>query len=429
MERILISGSTVVTCDPQGRIVENGFVGLEGNRIVFLGDEDPGWPEAERIDGSDCLLIPGLINAHTHVGMTVMRGSADDLSLMDWLRDRVWPMEAAMSAEDRHWSSKLAILEMIRSGVTCFLDMSPDSEGIAAACDELGIRARLSEVLLETQDPGWKTLEAAVEHLADWNARSHPRIDFDLGPHALYTCTRPYLDRIVEAAGEWNARVQIHSSETMVEIDDCRREHDASPVELLEDWGLLAHPTTAAHCIHLSDRDREILARRKVTVAHNPSSNMKLGAGIMGAEALLAAGVTVALGTDSSASNNNLSVLGEMRRAALLQKAGDGDARSFGAGKALHAATRGGAAAAGAESSLGQIAEGFLADLTLIRCDGLHAWPPADPVSHLGYALRADDVDTVIIDGQVLLRRGEFTRCDLAEVKARCAEIAARIRP
>jgi 5-methylthioadenosine/S-adenosylhomocysteine deaminase len=357
-----------------------------------------------------------------------MRGSADDLTLMDWLRDKVWPMEAAMSAEDRYWSSKLAMLEMLRSGVTCFLDMSPDSENIARACDEIGIRARLAEVLLETQDPGWKTLDAAVEQLNDWRHRDHPRIDFDFAPHALYTCSQAYMEHLLRAARESGARLQIHVSETLSEVANCRREHGKSPVEILDEWGCFERPTTAAHCVHLNEDDREILAARDVIVAHNPTSNMKLAAGIMEAEALMSAGVTIALGTDSAASNNNLSVLGEMRRASLLQKVGDGDPTSFGAETALRAATRGGALAAGRAEELGQIRAGYRADLTLIRAEGLHAWPPADPVSHLSYALRADDVDTVLVDGEVLLERGKFTGIDAIEIKARCAEIAGRIR-
>ncbi|MBC8367338.1 amidohydrolase [bacterium] len=428
MDRIVIDGATLIPCDDDGQVLENAVVGVEGDRITFVRDGEPHWEGARHIDGSGCILIPGLINAHTHVAMTVMRGSADDLSLMDWLSDKVWPMEMAMSDEDRYWASKLAMLEMLKSGITCFLDMSLGTEGVAKACLETGLRARICEALLETQDPDRKRLDAAVEQLASWKARAHPLVDFDLGPHALYTCTRPYMDRMMEAARDLDARIQIHVAETTVELDECRRKYGMTPVEVLEEWGVLHQPTTAAHCIHLNERDREIFAKCGVTAVHNPSSNMKLAAGIMGAEALLAAGVTVALGTDSSASNNNLSILGEMRRASLLQKAGDGDATSFGAGKALFAATRGGAAAVGRSDELGQIREGYLADLTLIRADGLHSWPPADPISHLTYALRADDVDTVIVGGRVLLHRGEFTEIDSQEVMARCREIATHIR-
>jgi 5-methylthioadenosine/S-adenosylhomocysteine deaminase len=428
MDQIIIEGATVIPCDDEGLVLENAVVGVEGDRIAYLGEKAPSWDAAYRIDGRGCLLIPGLINAHTHVAMTVMRGSADDLLLMDWLRDKVWPMEMVMSDDDRYWASKLAMLEMLRSGITCFLDMSLGTEGVAKACDESGLRARICEALLETQDPDSKRLDAAVEQLANWKARAHPLIDFDLGPHALYTCTRPYMDRIMEAACAHDARIQIHVAETTVELNECQEKYGMTPVEVLEDWGVLNQPTTAAHCIHLSDKDRGIFAKHGVSAVHNPSSNMKLAAGIMGAEALLAAGVNVALGTDSSASNNNLSILGEMRRASLLQKVGDGDATSFGARKSLAAATRGGAIAAGKSGELGQIREGYLADLTLIRADNLHSWPPADPISHLTYALRADDVDTVVVGGKVLLNRGEFTQSDSAEVVARCQEIASRIR-
>ena len=429
MSRILIAYATVVTMEG-GRVFKPGWIGVESGRIAFVDRQPPGdgaWRGAETIDAAGMIALPGLINTHAHVGMTVMRGAADDLALMPWLREKIWPMESAMNPEDRYWSSRLACLEMLRGGVTAFADMSLNAESTARAAEEAGIRALVSEALLENQDEDRSTLRRALDFARDWKGSDGNRVRVGFGPHAQYTSSRPYLEAVAEAAREIDEPLQIHCCETPEEVENCRAEHGMSPIELLDEVGLFARPAIAAHCIHLGDRDREIMAERRVTAAHNPSSNMKLGNGVMDAAALTRAGVNLALGTDSTASNNNLSMFMEMRHAALLQKSATGDPTVLPAAEVLEMATTGGALAMGLEGRCGRLAPGYEADIVLLRTDGLHARPVNDAVSHLVYALGASDVDRVMIAGETILEGGCFRNLDTGEVLARCGEIASRI--
>ncbi|MFQ6615547.1 MAG: amidohydrolase family protein [Fidelibacterota bacterium] len=432
MDRILITGGTVVTLNDQGDVLDPGFVGIRGSKIGIVGHRRPEgkeWDQAVEIDASECIVIPGLINAHTHAGMTPMRGWADDMPLMPWLETKIWPMEAKMIPEDVYWGTKLAALEMLRGGVTCFNDMYWHSDQAARACREVGIRAVLSGVLIATRPDAEEQLQKALEVVTEWMGKNDNRIRFFFGPHALYTCPPAYLERVVSHAEDLGTGIHIHLSETAQEVESCKISYGGkSPVEVLQDIGVFSRPTVAAHCIHLLKSDIEIMAARKVSTVHNPSSNMKLASGIMPVEDLLGAGVNVALGTDSAASNNNLAVFTEMRMASFLQKVGKGDPTALPAPRALELATRNGAEAIGMGGRLGRIREGFDADLVLVRNRRIHASPPADPFSNLVYSLRPDDVDTVFVAGKRVLAGGEFVDVDVEEVIAKAAEIAERIR-
>lgn len=432
MDRILITGGTVVTMNDRGDVLDPGVVGIGGSKIGFVGRSGPTgktWDQAVEVNASECIVIPGLINAHTHAGMTPMRGWADDMPLMTWLETKIWPMEAKMDSEDVYWGTKLAALEMIRGGVTCFNDMYWHSDQAARACREVGMRALLSGVLIATRPDAEEQLQKAVDVVTEWMGRNDSRIRFFFGPHALYTCPPAYLERVVSHAEDLGTGIHIHLSETAEEVESCKQSYAGkSPVEVLEAIGLFSRPTIAAHCIHLSKKDIEIMATRKVSAVHNASSNMKLASGIMPVEDLLRAGVNVALGTDSAASNNNLAVLTEMRMASFLQKVGKGDPTALPAPMALELATRNGAEAIGMADRLGQLREGFDADVVLVRNSRIHASPRGDPFSHLVYSLRPDDVDTVFVAGERVLSGGEFIDVDVEEVLARIDEIAARIR-
>ncbi|MFQ6674382.1 MAG: amidohydrolase family protein [Fidelibacterota bacterium] len=431
VSRTVIGGATVVTMDDDREILQPGYIGIAGTRIGFVAHsvpEDPKWNRVARIDGAGCIAIPGLINCHTHAGMTTMRGVADDMPLMKWLETRIWPMEARMTSEDVYWGTKLAVLEMIRGGVTCFNDMYWHSDQAAQACHEVGIRAVLSGVLIATQKDPEGQLKQAVDVVNKWKERDHSRIKFYFGPHALYTCPPAYLEAVVSHARQLATGIHIHLSETASEVEGCEREYGKSPVEVLEEVGLFSRPTIAAHCIHLSPRDTDILASHRVSAIHNPSSNMKLASGVMKVEHLLDRGVNVALGTDSAASNNNLSILSEIRMASLLQKIDTGDPSALPAATVLDLATRNGAKAIQMEGRLGQLKPGFDADIVLIRNNRIHSSPPTDPVSHLVYSLRPDDVDTVFVEGEMMLTNGEFIDIDVEEVIARSTEIVQRIR-
>lgn len=431
MAKTIITGATVVTMNDRREVFCPGYIGVDGSKIDFVSNgrpDDVKWNEALEIDASSCIAIPGLINGHTHSGMTMMRGVADDMPLMKWLETKIWPMEAKLTPEDSYWGSKLAALEMIRGGITCFNDMYWHSRQTAKACEETGIRAVLSGVLIGTQANPENQLQQAVDIVSEWSGKNHDRIKFYFGPHALYTCPPKYLEKVVSHAEELSTGIHIHLSETEGEVEKCKLEYNGkSPVEVMEEIGVFSRPTIAAHCIHLSDRDIEILASRNVAAVHNPSSNMKLAAGVMDVDYLLRMGVNVSLGTDSAASNNNLSILTEMRMASLLQKIHKGDPTVLPAGRVLELATRNGATALGMEDRLGQLEAGFDADIVLIRNNQLHSSPPTDPISHLVYSLRPDDVDTVMIAGEIILRNSRFINADVEEVIAKSKEVIDRI--
>jgi len=429
VSRLLITGATVVTVDDAGTVHTPGVVAVDGERIAHVGPEAPeGFEDAERIDGEGCVAIPGLVNAHTHSGMTVMRGAADDQPLMPWLEERIWPMEARLTAEDVYWGASLACLEMLRGGVTCFADMYKDGEQAARAAADAGIRALVGEALFGVQPGAEDARRRAVETAQAWAAGGDALVRMGLAPHALYTCPPDFLGEVVDDARTIGLPLQIHVSETEGEVARTREQFGGrTPVAVLDDLGVLSVPLLAAHCVWVDDADRALLAERGAAAVHNPSSNMKLGSGVADVGALLAAGVTVALGTDSAASNNTLSVLTEMRIAALLAKVG-GDPTALPARTALGLATRGGARAVGLGEEIGTLAPGRAADVVLIRLDGLHAWPPNDPVSHLAYAVEAGDVDTVVVAGRLRLRGGEWVDGDPDRVRARAAEVIARVR-
>jgi len=432
MAKFVIENATVVTMNDMREIYQPGYIGIQNQRIDVVSDSPLSgskWKDAKYIEGSDTIAIPGLINCHTHAGMTIMRGMADDMPLMEWLKMKIWPMEAKMSPEDVYWGTKLAGLEMIRGGVTCFNDMYWHSNQAARACDEVGIRAVLSGVLIATQDNAEEQIQRAVDIVSEWSHKNHNRIKFFFGPHALYTCPPAYLDRIVSYAEELSTGIHIHLAETEQEVEDCKREYRGeSPIQVLEKVGLFSRPTIAAHCIHISESDMDILADWKVSAVHNPSSNMKLASGVMPVENLLKCGVNVALGTDSAASNNNLSIFTEIRMASLLQKVDSGDPSALPAQRALDLAIRNGAIAIGMEGRLGQIEPGFDADIVLIRKNRIHSSPSNDPISNLVYSLRPDDVDSVFVAGELILENGQFIHVDVDEVIAKSKEIVDRIR-
>ncbi len=429
---IRIVGSEIITMNDGGEVISGGVIDIRDGIISRVGKNIPEKSPDEKIntiDGSNHIALPGLINTHTHVAMTSLRGYADDLSLMSWLQEKIWPMESKMTLEDRYWASMLGVLDMIRSGTTCLVDMSRDSEQVAKACEAIGVRAMLSEGLLETEtDDPEKKLAKSIDLAQKWNKSEDSLIHFWMGSHALYTCPPDYLKKIISIAGELSIGIHIHLSETEDEVLECKQNYSGkTPVEVLYDLGLFDHPTIAAHCVHLSKKDMRILAEHNVTAAHNPSSNMKLGSGFMDLPQLLEQGINVTLGTDSAVSNNMLSILNEMRMAALIHKGITHDASVISALDVLKMATRNGAQAIGLESRLGQIKKGFLADIILLRKDQLHTTPDTNSISHLVYSHRTEDVQTVIIHGKIILHKSKFVDQDIKEVIAQTNQFISRI--
>jgi 5-methylthioadenosine/S-adenosylhomocysteine deaminase len=379
------------------------------------------------IDGTDCVLLPGLVNAHTHAAMTLFRGSADDMPLEPWLEQKIWPVEMKLRPADVYWATKLAIAEMLRAGVTCFNDMYHFPEAGARAAIDAGIRMCPSGVLLGFLPNAEDLLSEAIEFCREFEEAGGGRITPMLAPHAPYTCPRPMLERVIAAACGLGVPIHIHLAETQDNVQSALDSYGKRPIEAMQEIGLFQVFVSAPHCVHLSDAEIEIIARAPVGVAHCPGSNMKLSSGVAPVPELLAAGATVGLGTDGCASNNNLDLLEEARLAALLAKVNTGDPTALPAETALTLATRGSAEALSLADRIGTLEPGKRADCILIDLDQPHLYPRHNVVSHLIYAARAGDVRITIVDGEVLLRDGEFTRLDEREVIARTCESADRL--
>lgn len=392
-------------------------VGVKDGRISLVGNGDAAQYERV-IPAAGHALIPGLVNCHGHAAMTLFRGAADDLALKPWLEDKIWPMEEKLTADSVYWGSLLAMAEMIRGGTTAFADMYFFVEETARAVAESGMRAALSRGI--AAGPNLEQALAENKQLAlDWHGAAAGRISVQLGPHAIYTMPPRDLTKVIDLAAELNIGLQIHVSETQKEVDDCIDLYGKSPVAVLEETGLFQLPVLAAHCVCVGPEDIDILARRGVNVSHNPASNLKLGSGIAPVPAMLARGVTVGLGTDGAASNNNLDMFLEMRLAALIHKGLHTDPTLIPAAEALTLATTQGARALFL-ADVGAVQPGMKADLALVDLGGVHQAPQHDPVSALAYATRASDVTLVMVDGRILLEGGVLTTIDEERVIFEC---------
>lgn len=364
---------------------------------------------------------PGLVNAHTHASMTLLRSYSDDKTLMDWLQKDIWPIEDKMTRKDIYWGAALAAVEMIKSGTTAFADMyGPCMEEVAKVVDESGLRGSLSRGLISFAD-GDKKLAENVELYKNFHGAADGRITVMFAPHAIYTCPPDYLKKVAAEAQKLNAEIHIHMNETIGEIEDSIKNYGKRPFEVVDETGLFDTGTLAAHCVHLSDAEIEIIKAKKIRVAHNPGSNMKLASGIAPVTKLLAEGVTVALGTDGASSNNNLDMLEEVRLAALLAKVESMNPLAVPAAQALQMATEYGAKAIGLQN-VGQIAEGCKADIVLWDMGGVEWQPNYNPTSLLVYSANSSSVDTVIVDGKILMQGRELKTLDEEKI---CAEFTA----
>ncbi|AFV11244.1 5-methylthioadenosine/S-adenosylhomocysteine deaminase MtaD [Thermacetogenium phaeum DSM 12270] len=409
--------------------VTTGDVAVEGNRLLKVGGEGElplGWKPERVIDGKDHLCLPGLINCHTHAAMTLLRSYADDLPLMHWLEKKIWPMEARLTGDDVYWGTLLAIVEMIESGTTTFSDMYFFTDRVAEAVEVSGVRACLSRGLIGIGDSAEQGLEESRELLEKWQGAADGRISIWLGPHAPYTCPPDFLDKVLTLAQDYRAGIHVHVAETKDEIEQIAREYGKTPVAYLSERGVFRFPVLAAHCVYLTEEDIETLAAAGAAVAHNPESNMKLASGIAPIPELLAAGVTVGIGTDGASSNNNLDMFEEMRTAALLHKVNKGDPQVLPASQVLSMATRDGARALRLDD-LGLLQPGYKADLILVNLNEAHLHPRHNPVAHMVYSARGGDVETVIIDGRIVMEGRKILTIDKERVLAEVEERARRL--
>jgi 5-methylthioadenosine/S-adenosylhomocysteine deaminase len=431
---LLISGGTVVTMDAQDRVLPSGAVAIEGDRIVEVGEADElarKYAAAERIDARGQVVLPGLINTHTHAPMVLYRGLADDRALMDWLQNYIFPAEAkTVSPDFVRIGTRLAALEMIESGTTTFADMYYFEDDIADVTREAGLRAVLGQSVIRFPVADAKTPEEGLARadafITKW--KSDALITPAVAPHAPHTVEAATLKAVRELATRHGVPVLIHLAESQDEIKAIQSAHGTTPVRYLESLGLWNGRSLAAHAVWLDDADMGVLAKHGVGVAHNPESNMKLASGIAAVPKWLARGMRAGLGTDGAASNNDLDMFEAMRMAAFLHKVATMDPQAIPAKEALALATRRGAEALGMGDRIGSLEAGKQADIIAVTMDGARQTPMFEAVSHGGYGARGDDVRTTIVAGRVLMRERQVASLRRADVLRDATAMAARVR-
>jgi 5-methylthioadenosine/S-adenosylhomocysteine deaminase len=431
---LLVSGATIVTMDGERRIIENGEIAVLGDSIIGLGPA-PLFPKGvipkQKIDARGKLLLPGFINGHTHVPMTLFRGLHDDVTLDDWLRKYIFPAEAKNVTEEFvRWGTRLAAAEQIRSGVTTFADMYYFEDAVAEETQAAGMRGVLGETFIDFPAPDNKTeaemLAYTEKFLKRW--QGDPLIHAAPAPHSIYTCSRKTLQDAAALARKYQAPILIHVAEMKKELDDSRQQNGTTPVQYLEKIGVLGPDVVAAHCIFVDESDRKILAERKVGCVHNPSSNMMLASGVSPVPEMRAAGVAVGLGTDGPAgSNNDLDLMEEIDLAAKLAKVAKMDPLALNAKAVVEMATIDGARALHMEKEIGSLERGKKADLILIGLDAPNAVPMYDIYAQIAYALKASDVETVVIGGRMVMRDGKLLTVDERAAIAKAREYKTKI--
>ncbi|MCD6469233.1 amidohydrolase [Candidatus Bathyarchaeota archaeon] len=422
---VVIRKCTLLTMSDKG-VIRQGLIAIKDGSIIYVGREvkAPSFEADKIIDGSGKIAMPGLINCHTHAAMSLFRSIAEDKELSVWLREVIWPLESKLKPEDVYYGTLLSCVEMIRSGTTCFSDMYFHEDMVAKAVIESGLRCVLSPGIIEAGQKilGRILLREAVKIAKKYRGDSYGRISVMLGPHALYSCSPQLLRRVSEEAKALNIGVHIHLAESEDDSANIKNLYGKSEVELLNDIGLLRPNLLAAHCIHLSDQDVMLMAKRDVKVVYNPVSNMKLASGIPKIKDLLDAGLTVSLGTDGPASNNSLDMFDTMKFATLLQKAKYRDPRVLPAKKVIEMATIDGARALGLSDFIGSLEVNKRADIILIDVEKPHLTPMHDIYATLVYSARGSDVDTVIVDGKVLMENRNVNTLNEHEIIKKAEE-------
>jgi len=427
--KLLIKNGTVITMNDDNDILDSTDVLIENDTIKSVSPAitEPG-DDLKIIAGDGKVVIPGLINLHNHAAMSLFRSYADDYPLMEWLEKKIFPAEAKLTEEDVYWGTSLALLEMIRGGTTTFVDMYYYMDETARACLDGGIRAVLSQVFIGVNSSeGYNSLQDAIKFVENWQDQAGGRIITILGPHAPYTCPPEFLKRVLKETEHIKTPIHIHLSESRHEVHESIEKHGKTPVALMNDLGMFERPVLAAHCVHLTDEDIDILASKGVGISHNPGSNLKLGNGIAPLKKLLDKGAKVGLGTDGAASNNNLDMFEEIRLSSLLQKGLYENPTYITAHEAFSLATRGGAEAL-KMNNLGVIKEGAKADIAILDFNKPHLQPHNNPVANIVYSASASDVETVIVDGKLLFEKGTFLTLDEEKIYFEATRCAKRLR-
>jgi len=424
---IIIENALVVLPEGKEDVIRETTLYIEGDRITGIGDKPAGFIDGKVIDGKDKLVIPGLINCHTHSYMSFMRNVADDLSFMDWLFGTIDPIEQQMTDEDTYWGAKLAIIEMMKSGTTCFNDMQMNIHQTTRAVKESGMRAVICRGLVGSgnDEAGQMRLRQAYEERDA--AKDCDRLTFKLGPHAPYTCDDEFLKIVAAEAKREHMGIHIHLSESESEISQIQEKYGCTPIALAERCGIFDVPAIAAHCVQVTDEDIDILKRKNVSVVTNPASNMKLGNGFAPVAKMLEKGVNVCLGTDGAASNNCLNMFHELSLLTLIHKGTGRTPQCVSAKEGFRIATINGAKALGLEKEIGSIEVGKKADLAILDLNTPSLTPRNNLLAGLSYSANGSEVDTVIINGQVTMEGRKILTVDEKQVYAKIQDIIVRM--
>lgn len=417
--------------DPQNSIYENAAIAISGDTICFVGDGGTAPQQGRKvIDAHGGLVLPGLVNGHTHAAMTLFRGLADDLPLMEWLNHYIFPVENRMDGDFVFTGTLLACAEMIMSGTTTFCDMYLFENEVARAARIAGMRCIVGEVLYDFDSPNYGSIEKGFEYteelIQSW--RNDPLVSVAVEPHSLFTCSPDLLTSSQEISLKYDAPLVIHVAETLAEVRQIREKYGTSPFGHLNSLGLLGHRLIADHCVQVEQADMELIIRNGVKVIHNPESNMKLASGVAPVPEMLTMGITVGLGTDGCASNNNLDLFTEMDTAAKLHKVHSMNTTVMDAVTVLRMATIEGAKALGLDKKVGSLEKGKKADLIVVDTKKPHLTPIYSPYSALVYAARGNDVTHTIINGRMVMENRQLTNLDLPEIYERVDFQADRVR-
>lgn len=432
---LIVRGTHIVTMDAQETVIENGAVAIDEGIILAIGsaaDIDAKYSAVESLDGGQRVVMPGLVNGHSHAAMTLLRGVADDLELMDWLQNYIFPAEVEfVDTEFVRIGTELACWEMIRGGTTTFVDMYYYPDTIAEVVDRCGMRALISATVIDQRSPDAENAGDSIVKgngfIERWQGKNS-RITPIFGPHANYTLNADQLRATREAAMQYGVPISIHVAESPFELQYSQDTFGMTSIEFYESIGFFEGPTIAAHVVWPTEKEIPILVGRKVGVIHNPTSNMKIASGIAPIAEMLKAGVRVGLGTDGAASNNDLDLWEEMRLASFLQKVDRMDPEVLPATTVLRMATSGGATAIGLGDKVGSLEVGKRADLIQVAFEDVHHVPTYDVISHLVYVSDEQDVASVVVDGKVLMKEREMLTIDTERVALEAATLAARIQ-
>lgn len=428
---ILVKNGTVLTLNANDSEVSNGAVAIRKDTITAIGPaiDFSDWSAARIIDAKGGIIMPGLINSHTHAAMTCFRGLADDLQLMTWLNDHIFPAEAKLDDQKVYLGALLACAEMIMSGTTCFCDMYLFEDAVARAAKQAGVRAVVGEVLYDFDSPNYGPIEKGFEYtqtlIDTW--KDDPLVTIAVEPHSAYLCQPELLKKAFSLTQSYSIPLVIHLAESKSEVAQIKERYDRTPVEHLAEIEVLAPNVLACHCVELTENDISLLQRFDVKVAHNAESNMKLASGVAPIPKLLNAGICVGLGTDGCASNNDLDLFLEMDSVAKLHKAKTLDPTAMNARTVLKMATIQSARALGLNQVIGSLETGKKADLIVIDTNKPHLTPMFNPVSHLVYAAMGSDVTTSIINGSVVMEDRQLISLDLKSVMEDINKIAKEI--